>query len=615
MRNAELSHNSTKQNVQKPCTRFFLSPRSLLDPTHHWHIMTREHQMPLPYPNPSLSQMSSLQGTNPITPPPMMPNRHRVSGSRQKVLILSLLVGLLFSSLDTSIVATSLVTISHELNDFVNAPWIVLAYLLTYMGFAVCISKLSDIYGRRNMLILSWVIFIGFSMGCASSKSMIALIVCRAFQGIGASGLYSLTQIGLVEVGPLHRPSLIGAMIGATLATAFVIGPLVGGLISELSDWRWLFNMNIPCGLITILAIASSWPTEDVADLLSWTAFRSIDFLGGATLLCSSGFVLFAMQQAGSQTLAWSSPEIIVSFIVAFLSLILFVAWEMHLAGKRHRHVEPIFPIQLMTKRVYAAGLLVTLLTGFPYICFSIILPERFQMVNNQEPLMAGVRILPMLSACAFGSFLGGAISGKRNNTSYTLVGASCLQLVGVGLMTTVSGDSEKAAAQYGFQVIFGLGVGLSFSAATIMTNILATESNERASAQGAVAQARVLGGCIGLSLCTILFNIHANKHLRGRLTEEELDMLHRSPLSGLQLPEKLRELVRQVYIGAFGKEIEVIGLCCAVMVVISLFTLEKKPAPIQPVAAQVKDETSSYRRGSDSGTELNDVVNVQHTV
>ncbi|KHN94262.1 Major facilitator superfamily domain, general substrate transporter [Metarhizium album ARSEF 1941] len=520
----------------------------------------------------------------------------------------ALLVGLLFSSLDTSIVATSLVTISHELGDFASAPWIILAYLLTYMGFAVCFSKLSDIYGRRNMLILSWIIFIAFSMGCATSKGMIML----AFQGIGASGLYSLTQIGLIEVGPVHRPSLIGAMIGATLAAAFVMGPLVGGVISQLSDWRWLFNLNIPFGLITILILTNFWPHEDAADLLSWTAFKSIDFLGSATLLCGSGFLVFAMQQAGSQTLAWQSPAIVISFTLSILTCIVFVTWELHLSRKRHRHIEPIFPIGLMGKRVYAAALLVTLFTGFPYICFSIILPERFQMVNNQNALMAGVRILPMLSACAVGSFLGGAISSKRNNTSYTLVAASCLQLLGVGLMTTVSGDSEAAAAQYGYQAIFGLGVGLSFSAATIMTNILATEPNERASAQGAVAQARVLGGCIGLSLCTIIFNTHANSLLTGRLTDRELDMLHRSPLSGLQLPGNLRMLVREVYIGAFGREIEVIGLACAVTVIISLFTLEKSPTPIERITAPVKDESSSYRRGSDSGTEINDVAHAR---
>ncbi|KAG6066762.1 hypothetical protein E4U32_005409 [Claviceps aff. humidiphila group G2b] len=563
--------------------------------------MASEYQMSLPYPNHSLSQMTSSEApkTRQAQAHPdasaSMADNERVSGARQKVLVVSLLIGLLFSSLDTAIVATSLITISHEMNDFVHAPWIVLAYLLTYMGIY---DFIFDMLSKRIPLTPDW-----------------PSIVCRAFQGIGASGLYSLTQIGLVEIGPTHRRSLMGGLVGVTLAIAFVLGPIIGGVISELSDWRWLFNMNVPCGLITILVITSFWPQERVADLLSWSAFRSIDFLGSAMLISSSGFLVFAMQQAGSQVLAWNSPGIIISFIVSILSWLTFILWEIHLARKRHRHIEPIFPIHLMGKRVYAAGLLVTLFTGFPYICFSIILPERFQMVNSQSPLMAGVRILPMLVACACGSFLGAALSSKRNNTSYTLVGASCLQLLGVGLMTTASGDSERAIAQYGFQAIFGLGVGLSFSAATIMTNVMATEPHERAPAQGAVAQARVLGGCVGLSLCTILFNLHATQNLSGHLTDAELGMIHRSPLLGLQLPTKLRELVRTVYIDAFGLEIKVIAIACAIMVVVSLFTLEKQPPSIERLTAPLKDESSSYRRGSDSGTEINDIApQQQHT-
>ena len=228
---------------------------------------------------------------------------------------------------------------------------------------------------------------------------------------------------------------------------------------------------------------------------------------------------------------------------------------------------------------------------------------------------MAGVRILPMLSTCAIGSFLGGAISSKRNNTSYALIAAACLQLLGAGLMTTVSGESVTSGAQYGYQAIFGLGVGISFSSATIMTNVLATEPNERAAAQGAVAQARVLGGCIGLSICTVLFNVHANRYLSDHLTLHELKLLHRSPLSGLQLSPELRELIRGVYVGAFGREVEVIALACAVMVVVSLFTLEKHPKPIRRPPPPVKDESSSYRRGSDSGTETNDATTVRQAV
>ncbi|RDA91221.1 hypothetical protein CP533_3409 [Ophiocordyceps camponoti-saundersi (nom. inval.)] len=584
--------------------------------------MANEAPISLSYPNPSFSQMACLD-------PEPDDRAHRsnimdkqlglqpIRGVRQTVIIISLLLGLLFSTIDTSIVSTSLVTISRELNDFINAPWIVLAYLLTYMGFSVCISKLSDIYGRRNMLLLSWTIFMGFSLGCATAKDMMALIWCRALQGIGASGLYSLTQIGLVEMGPGHRPSLIGAMIGATLAVAFVLGPLLGGVISELSDWRWIFYINIPCGLVTTMAIANFWPQEYAAHLLSRKGLSRVDFIGSAALVCSSGCLVYAIQQGGSQSSAWGSPEVIATFVMASISCLVFIGWEVFLDKRRFHNVEPIFPIRLMGRRVYVAGLLLTLLTGFPYISLCIIIPERFQIVDGEKALLAGVHILPLLGACAAGSFLGGALSSKRNNTSYTLVGASCLQLVGVGLMTTMNGTQLSAAAQYGYQAIFGLGVGLSFSAATIMTNAFAAEWSVRASAQGAVAQARVLGGCVGLSVCTVLFNLHIGRHLSDSLTAAQLDLLHRSPLTGLQLPEGLRRLVRAVYVGAFGQQIQVMGLVCAVMVVVSLFSLERYPTPLPLATVETvkKDEASSFRRGSDSGTEINTITSARQTV
>lgn len=246
-------------------------------------------------------------------------------------------------------------------------------------------------------------------------------------------------------------------------------------------------------------------------------------------------------------------------------------------------------------------------MTGFPYIALTIVIPERFQIVNGESVLMAGVHILPLLAACAVGSFLGGAISSKRNNTSITLVLASCLQLLGVGLMILVSHTDSEPESQYGFQAIFGLGVGLSFSAATIMTNIMASEDSERASAQGAVSQARVLGGCIGLSVCTVVFNDHVNKYPDDHLSDKQLDDLHRTPLSGLQLPLDLRDLVKDVYGGAFAQEIKIMVLVCAVMVLVSLFSLERHPAPLEQMTTATKEQLES-RRSSDSATELNNL-------
>ena len=114
---------------------------------------------------------------------------------------------------------------------------------------------------------------------------------------------------------------------------------------------------SIPFGLVAILVITNFWPQENVANVFSWRAFTSIDFVGGFTLLCSSGVLVFALQQAGSQTFAWNSPEIIAAFTFSSVCWIVFVWWELLIELRRRQHIEPIFPIRLILRRVYSAGL------------------------------------------------------------------------------------------------------------------------------------------------------------------------------------------------------------------------------------------------------------------
>lgn len=254
----------------------------------------------------------------------------------------------------------------------------------------------------------------------------------------------------------------------------------------------------------------------------------------------------------------------------------------------------------------------VTLLTGFPYIALAIIIPERFQIVDGESVMLASVRILPLLAACATGSFLGGALSSKKNNTPYTLVAAACLQLLGVTLMAIIPATNRPA--HYAFQVIFGLGVGLCFSAATIMTNLVAPEQRTRAAAQGAVAQARVLGGCIGLAICTVVFNSHVKGSLGSQLTQAEMKQLNKSPMAALLFPSEIRQLVQSVYSAAFTEETRLMVVICAVMVAASLFTLERHPPPLEILTSMAKEEPLSSRN-SNSSTELADFTRMRERV
>ncbi|KAI0835531.1 MFS general substrate transporter [Hypoxylon sp. FL0890] len=517
-----------------------------------------------------------------------MPYQHAVHGWRQITLIATQLIGLLFSAIDASIVSTSLVTISIGLQDFLDAPWVVLSYLLAYLGFAIGFAKLSDIYGRREMLCCSWLLFVGFSIGCARSTTMTQLIVCRAFQGIGGSGLYSLSQIVLFEAGPSDKPSLMGGLVGITLAVSYVLGPILGAVISSTTEWNIIFWINVPAGFIVLLALYLASPPEVVAHQRGWNSVRKIDFIGNISVISACSLLVFSLQEAGAYTYAWNSPAIVVALSISSLSWVIFFTWEIYLGLKPATLIEPILPLRLFFRRVYASCVICTFCTGYVYLSILIVLPERFQIVNGESALNSGVHLLPMLGATSFGAFVAGAISRKRNNTSWTLMSAHIFQLIGIGLMSMLNDATTETKAQYGFQVLLGLGFGLALGAGTIMASVQ-SQSQDLAVAQGAIAQARVFGGAIGIAVCSIIFNKKVTTELGGRMDADDLAALHHSPTIAPWLPDDIKLLIRSVYASAFTNDVNVMIGIAAVGVAASLFTYERCP-PAMSTIPQAKE-------------------------
>ncbi|KAK0718882.1 major facilitator superfamily domain-containing protein [Apiosordaria backusii] len=483
---------------------------------------------------------------------------------RQVLLTLIICLGLMFSCLDTSIVSTALVKIAHEFQNTQDIPWTILSYLLTYMSFAVGFSKLSDIYGRKAVLLSAWVLFTIGSVWCGWASSMPQLIAGRAVQGVGGSGLYSLAQVCLVEQGPA-RPEVVGGLVGVTLSVSFVLGPVMGG---GLLTWG-----SLPFGVVSIAGILFLWPRESTS--LSrkeeyqqhstlqmgsfWHKLGKIDFIGNTLLALASILLVFALQEAGSFVWKWDSPVIIWSLAFSLVCFVFLGVWERYLYRGQQTgkvRIEGIFPVGLVKGRVYACVLVNTLLSGFVYIALVIKIPERLQIVYFDSALWAGVHLLPMLGSCAFGSFLGGLVSKKKDLTSHTLIVGSVLQVLGLGLMVGFDSHYQNYLSMgqlLAFTAVYGLGVGLSFASATIIAAIEA-KNDDLAAAQGAVAQARVFGGALGLAVCGILLNERLESGLRGRLGG--LESLHRSLYAILGLKAEDRQLVVGVYVGAFGEQL-----------------------------------------------------------
>jgi MFS family permease len=157
----------------------------------------------------------------------------------------SLSIGLFMSLLDTTIVATALFTIGKDLRATESVNWVALSYTLSYLGCAVIFARISDIVGRRNAYMSALLIFLAFSLGCGFAKTLDQLIALRVLQGVGGSGLYSLTFVMLPEITPFNLTHMIGSIAGMVVAMAGILGPLVGGLITEYTSWRWIFWIKL----------------------------------------------------------------------------------------------------------------------------------------------------------------------------------------------------------------------------------------------------------------------------------------------------------------------------------------------------------------------------------
>lgn len=285
----------------------------------------------------------------------------QVTGWRQKILLISVFIGLFLSFLDTTIVSVALPTIAAEFDEYDRSTWVITAYLLTYMAFAIIITRLSDIFGRKAIEVTNFLLFIAFSLACALSQSMTQLIVFRAFQGIGGSGLFSMTIVIAMNAVSRQKQSAVGGAIGGVMVTSGVLGPVLSGAITQShhgSTWRWIFYLNLPVGGVALLLLLMSWPSDKSRKSLSMDTLKTVDFFGCLLLLAASILLIFALQEGGAGVYAWSSGTIIACLVISTMAFLAFVLWQIWLASHPALPVKPVFPVKLMAERVIGSTML-----------------------------------------------------------------------------------------------------------------------------------------------------------------------------------------------------------------------------------------------------------------
>ncbi|KAK8119004.1 uncharacterized protein PG998_003630 [Apiospora kogelbergensis] len=481
---------------------------------------------------------------------------------RFMILALGVCLGLFLSYIDTSIVATSLFSIGSEFDDLERVNWVAISYTLAYMGCAVVFARISDVIGRRDAFIAAYIVFFAFSIGCGFAQNLNQLIACRALQGVGGSGLYSLTLVILLEVSPDRFRSSLGSIIGTVIAIGGVLGPVLGGILTHYATWRWVFWINGPIGAVSMALFYCAWPKAEFLPDLERKKWSELDYPGSLLLVAAATLVVFPFQNAGSARNVWGQAIFLAPLLVGVVCWVALIVWTAFADRKWGDKLAAAIPMRLMRQRVYTATIFNTAVLGFAFIMLVYTFPLRLQVVDGKDALTAGLMLLPLLGASAVGSVVAGAVNSKQDWFCETLVVSSSLIVIGSGLLSTQSDSVDVEHKALGFLVLVGFGFGMSAASATMITSMRAAIRDE-APAQGILSQVRILGGSLGIAASSAILA----RHLVGIVDPRQLASIEHHPED---FTIEQLQAIRRAYSDAFNEDMHVCAIVSAVGVVLA---------------------------------------------
>ncbi|CAI6096132.1 unnamed protein product [Clonostachys chloroleuca] len=508
-------------------------------------------------------------------------------GWRLWIVTAGMWISLFLSTLETTIVSTSLISITDALSGFLLRDWVVTAYLLTYTGFLTIFAKVSDLFGKKTMLLVALAIFTIFSALCGASNDIVTLIIFRAFQGIGASGIYSMVLVLAPTLVPVRKYGKYMAIVATVFLIASVLGPVLGGVINAHSSWRWVFLLNIPGGAVAFITLAVFLPMSDESSQLSMkqivrSKFRlsiwaRLDMLGMSLLLAFSVLLIFALEEAGTRY-PWRSPAIIAPLALAVALTIGFIVWEIYVERSASRQ-EPVFPPSICKDRLPAALLLSAFFIGFPFVSIIVNLPQRAQAVYGKSAFEAGISMLPLLLASPVATALAGFLTGRAKvPLFYILVVSGVFQLVGVGLTCGLPTNTTTFPRElYAYEAIMGFGFGLGLSTLLILARLVVSKENLPVM-MGAATQVRVLGGTISLAICATMLNNYVKPKLSELIDPAEAAAVLES-LSEIQTLTELQQIqVRRAFSEGYNQQNIFMTALTGVGFVTTCFLWERHP-------------------------------------
>src|SRR6202521_729345 len=383
--------------------------------------------------------------------PPLAP-RAPLTQSEVRTILVSLMLTMFLAALDQTIVATALPTIGRQFQDVSNLSWVITAYLLASTAVAPVFGTLSDIYGRRAMIITAMSLFILGSLLCAVAPNMPLLILARGLQGLGGGGILPLVQTVIADVVTPRERGQYQAYFSGVWVAAGIGGPILGGVFAEHLHWSMIFWINVPLGLGSLALLL-----PNMAKIPVFHRRRKVDWIGGVLLMASAVVFMLVLTWGGNRYL-WLSPAIMA---MVGASVALALAFVRHARNAE----EPFLPLPLMGGTVVPYAMAAGGCALGSILGLTVHLPLYYEVVYHLSASEAGLALIPLAAVSTVGAAIAGRTMARaRHYKRVAIIGTLCSALAGSALALT----TLPLWALLGLLSVFALGLGTAFPVSVV---------------------------------------------------------------------------------------------------------------------------------------------------
>lgn len=436
-----------------------------------------------------------------------VPVSSRLSRRQINLIFITVMLGMLLSALDQTIVSTALPTIVADVGGAGHLSWVVSSYLLADTVATVLAGKFGDLFGRKLVLQFSAALFVIASAACGFANDMLWLISWRAVQGLGAGGLAVTATALIADVIPLRERGQYQGAMGAVFGVTTVAGPLLGGLFTDHLSWRWAFYINLPIGLAVVAMASVTLPR------IATVARPAIDYLGIVFVAIGASLLTLAVSWGGTQY-PWGSATIIAMFAGALVALVIFVWAE-------SRAVDPILPLRLFRGQVFSVSVVLSFIVGFAMLGAMTFLPTYLQYVQGVSATGSGVRTLPMVVGLLGTSIAAGTIVSRTGRYKIFPVLGSLIMALGLFLLSRLTAQTGTLMFSVDLLVL-GIGIGLCMQILTLIVQNTA-EFRDLGVATSGVTFFRTLGSSFGAAIFGTIYANQLGDRLARALVEARI--------------------------------------------------------------------------------------------